>query len=174
MLLLSGNDVQNSNLLSLIKNSMVADLMMGGIAMSYNYEYLALGILLIVLGFISLQRSKKQRSFCSASVEAKVSEVEQQRTTRFDKTDPECRNIYFPTFSYIANGEVYTHKSEFPLKYNQKPNVGDTAKLWYNPDDPEQIVTELEFSNSSWRSKIVFLIGVSICAVTASFMLKGI
>lgn len=148
--------------------------MMGGIAMSYNYEYISLGILLIVLGFFSLQRSKKQRGFCSVSVEATVSEVEQQRTTRFDKTDPERRNIYFPTFSYTANGEAYTHKSEFPLKYNQKPNVGDIVKLWYNPDDPGQIVTELEFSNSSRRSKIILFIGVSICAVTVSFMLKGI
>lgn len=148
--------------------------MMGGIAMSYNYEYLALGILLIVLGVVSLLRSKRQRGLCSVSVEAAVSEVEQQRTTRFDKTEPERRNIYFPTFSYTANGEAYTHKSEFPLKYNQKPNVGDTVKLWYNPDDPEQIVTELEFSSSSRRSKIIFLIGVAICAVTVSLMLKGI
>ncbi len=141
--------------------------------MSYHYEYLALGILLMILSGFSLFRESKKRKNCSKSVLAVISEVEQQRSTRFDKTDPELRNIYFPTFRYTVDGETYTHKSEYPLKHDKKPKVGEEVTILYNPLNPTNIITPAESSWSRKRSVIVFFIGVAFCVITLSFMLQG-
>ncbi len=141
--------------------------------MSYHYEYLALGLLLMILSGFSLLRDRKKRVVCSKTVVAVISEIEQQRSARFDKTDPELRNIYFPTFRYSVDGKIYTHKSEYPFKYDNKPKVGEEVTIMYNPLDPTSIITPAESSWSNKRSVIVFFIGIAFVIVTLSFMLQG-
>ena len=141
--------------------------------MSYHYEYLALGLLLMIMGGFSLLRERKKRGMCSKTAIAVISEVEQQRSTRFDKTDPELRNIYFPTFRYEVDGQTYKHKSEYPLKHNQKPVVGEEVTIFYDPSDPTNIITSAEASWSHKRNVIVFFIGVAFCVITMSFVLQG-
>ena len=141
--------------------------------MSYSYEYIALGVLLIVLGSFAIIRNKRKRQRCSVETEAIITSVEEQKSTRFDKTDPEKRKIYFPTYTYKAMGKEFSHKSEFPHKYNDKPKTGDTVSIWYNPDKPDEIVTDLEMNSANRRNLIILLIGVAFCIVTMSFVLTG-
>lgn len=86
----------------------------------------------VVLGNIL----KEAETEATAAAQAEI--VENVPQTDHDDDDGAGATTYAPVYAFEANGKHYRVKSTF---YDDPPvyNVGDTADIYYVPDDPEKV-----------------------------------
>lgn len=71
------------------------------------------------------------------------------------------REKYKPVSYYYVDNYKYIYVSEIFKDGNIDEHLGTTEKLYYNPDNPTQVSTEIEPSNI-----ILLMVGIFITALT--------
>ncbi|MBQ6035813.1 MAG: DUF3592 domain-containing protein [Lachnospiraceae bacterium] len=89
---------------------------------------LPLGIIMIVFGFIAggLKPAKYELTKGTVTSVREYTDVE----------DNETKTRYEAEFNYTVDGKQYTNSFE---GLSEKPNVGDEIKVYYRPEDPQQV-----------------------------------
>lgn len=107
-----------------------------------------IGLILIGLFmvFFTIIKLLKKRKRCSSKVEAKIIKV--------NKSYSDGVRVFAPVYHYYINDSLITHESNNYTNY-KVPKVGDTIKLYVNPDNPHEIDTRIMLFNI-----ITVLIGI--------------
>ena len=125
--------------------------------------YLLVGIVIVLLGFLSLKKGSKKKNRCTASASAMIVEVKAEKDEAGSENTHK-KFTYTPIYEFVVNGNtirknggVYSHnKREF--------NVGDTATVKYNPDKPEEFLVNGKSSGKSFGIALL-LFGLVIIAI---------
>ncbi len=128
--------------------------------MKYNKQFrngicalvivLVIGIFLIASGIVS-QVQFHELAEDMLTTEAHVTEVSTRRLGRWwtEWTIQVSHTVDSVTYS----GELKVETETFITYYMEDINVGDTARIMYNPNDPTEIATELSIKSS--RSSLI-------------------
>ena len=101
--------------------------------------YLLVGIVIVLLGFLSIKRGSQKKNRCTAAASAVIVEVQAEKDEAGSENTHK-KYTYTPIYEFVAggntirkNGGIYSHnKRDF--------NVGDTATVKYNPDNPDEFL----------------------------------
>ena len=94
--------------------------------------------------------------YCNKSIMGYFVEYKQNSILGFDME-------YYPTFSYVINGETYINDTDNPMLIRiYKPEKENKVKLLYNEEDPNQIVIK---SHVVLNIVAVFAIGAGTIAI---------
>ena len=99
--------------------------------------YLLVGIVIILIGIISIRKESKKNNRCTASASAVIVEVQAEKDESGSENTHK-KYTYTPIYEFTVNGNT-VRKSGGIYSHNKKEfNVGDTAAVSYNPDKPEE------------------------------------
>ena len=123
--------------------------------------YLLVGIVIVLLGFLSIRKGSQKKNRCTAS--AVIVEVQAEKDEAGSENTHK-KYTYTPIYEFVAggktirkNGGIYSHnKKEF--------NVGDTVAVKYNPDKPEEFLVNGKSSGKSFGIALL-LFGLVIIAI---------
>ncbi len=119
--------------------------------------FLIVGIILAILGALIFIASISRDVSCSRQMMAKVVKVERDGTRHWKGTYP-----YYPTFSYLVNGQEYNIKSDTYTRSHTKYKVGQEVMIHYNPKSPEQIRLGVQISSYLFSIVLMGIGGVLI------------
>ena len=125
--------------------------------------YLLVGIVIVLLGFLSIRKGSQKKNRCTASASAVIVEVQAEKDEAGSENTHK-KFTYTPIYEFVVNGNtirknggVYSHnKREF--------NVGDTATVKYNPDKPEEFLVNGKSGGKGFGIALL-LFGLVIIAI---------
>ena len=125
--------------------------------------YLLVGIVIVLLGFLSIRKGSQKKNRCTASASAVIVEVQAEKDEAGSENTHK-KFTYTPIYEFVAgentirkNGGIYSHnKRDF--------NVGDTATVKYNPDKPEEFLVNGKSGGKSFGIALL-LFGLVIVAI---------
>ena len=101
--------------------------------------YLLVGIVIVLLGFLSIRKGSQKKNRCTAAASAVIVEVQAEKDEAGSENTHK-KYTYTPIYEFVAggntirkNGGIYSHdKKDF--------NVGDMVAVKYNPDNPDEFL----------------------------------
>ena len=125
--------------------------------------YLLVGIVIVLLGFLSIKRGSQKKNRCTAAASAVIVEVQAEKDEAGSENTHK-KYAYTPIYEFVAggntirkNGGIYSHnKRDF--------NVGDTVAVKYNPDKPEEFLVNGKSGGKSFGIALL-LFGLVIIAI---------
>ena len=125
--------------------------------------YLLVGIVIVLIGILSIRKGSQKKNRCTASASAVIVEVQTEKDEAGSENTHK-KFTYTPIYEFVVNGNtirknggVYSHnKREF--------NVGDTATVKYNPDKPEEFLVNGKSGGKSFGIALL-LFGLVIIAI---------
>ena len=134
--------------------------------------YFLLGLALAALGVFLLIRGGKKKSRRSSWVMGTISAVDQELDVRTDldadKSGEVRRYRYKPTFSYQVSGQSYTCRGVYAYDAKHRFQVGDTARIWYDPQNPADAASGEEVKSKNKSGLLLILIGVAFCVLACT------
>lgn len=112
------------------------------------------GIILIIFGCIFFRASNSSRDYIET--EATVTNVELEEEAYLDANGDRVEATYLVRVRYTVDGKTYEEELGGLNQYN----VGDSMKIYYNPDDPSQ----LTMSKSFLIPTIIVVVGLAAVA----------
>lgn len=101
--------------------------------MEEGLMFIAIGVVMIIIGLIWMKKIKDHKSSCTSSCEGIVARIDKQ----IQHDDGKDTMMYTPVFTYSVNGNTYTNSTPGSSSYC-KHKTGDKVKVFYNPDDPNK------------------------------------
>ena len=125
--------------------------------------YLLVGIVIVLLGFLSIRKGSQKKHRCTATASAMIVEVQTEKDEAGSENTHK-KFTYTPIYEFVAggntirkNGGIYSHnKKEF--------NVGDTVAVKYNPDKPEEFLVNGKRGGNAFGVALM-LFGLVIIAI---------
>ena len=125
--------------------------------------YLLVGIVIVLLGFLSIRKGSQKKNRCTASASAVIVEVQTEKDEAGSENTHK-KFTYTPIYEFVVNentirknGGIYSHnKRDF--------NVGDTATVKYNPDKPDEFLVNGKSGGKSFGIALL-LFGLVIIAI---------
>lgn len=101
--------------------------------------YLLVGIVIVLLGFLSIRKGSQKKNRCTASASAVIVEVQAEKDEAGSENTHK-KYTYTPIYEFVVNGNTI-RKNGGIYSHNKKDfNVGDTVAVKYNPDKPEEFL----------------------------------
>ena len=125
--------------------------------------YLLVGIVIVLLGFLSIRKGSQKKNRCTAAASAVIVEVQAEKDEAGSENTHK-KFTYTPIYEFVAgentirkNGGIYSHnKKDF--------NVGDTVAVKYNPDKPEEFLVNGKSGGKGFGIALL-LFGLVIIAI---------
>lgn len=129
------------------------------------FIYLLVGVILALLGILDIKMGTRKKKRCTASAEARIVEVQSEEDSAGSENTHK-KYSYTPIYEFTVNGAVI-RKSGGIYSHNKKAfRVGDTARVMYDPADPE---TFLVNGKSGVKSFGIGLLLFGILIIVISF-----
>ncbi len=128
---------------------------------------IAAGVVFLLVGVAMMIRNIKKKERCSVPVEATVIGMTEKQEIEKDELD-EGRNVtvtrYSPVVEYVIGSKTYkTHSSTYSTYKTKSP--GDRVTIYYNPEDPTEVVFTAGSGGSSSMHWIAIGTGVVMIAI---------
>ena len=125
--------------------------------------YLLVGIVITLIGILSVRKGSQKKNRCTASASAVIVEVQAEKDEAGSENTHK-KYTYTPIYEFVVNGNtirkgggIYSHnKREF--------NVGDTTTVKYNPDKPEEFLVNGKSGGKGFGIALL-LFGLVIIAI---------
>ena len=125
--------------------------------------YLLVGIVIVLIGILSVRKGSQKKNRCTASASAVIVEVQAEKDEAGSENTHK-KYTYTPIYEFVVNGNtirkgggIYSHnKREF--------NVGDTTTVKYNPDKPEEFLVNGKSGGKGFGIALL-LFGLVIVAI---------
>ena len=125
--------------------------------------YLLVGIVIVLLGFLSIRKGSQTKNRCTASASAVIVEVQAEKDEAGSENTHK-KYTYTPIYEFEVNGNII-RKCGGIYSHNKKEfNVGDTVAVKYNPDKPEEFLVNGKSSGKSFGIALL-LFGLVIIAI---------
>ena len=141
-----------------------------------------LGVMALGFGDIALRfRRQKRLRRIGKTATALVMEVTSERILRSDATDSDWSDAadrfvnhrkFTYTFLYSIEGEEYIRKFSHE-RAEQQYSQGETIDIFYNPDNPKEMMTAAETSAPSSIPVSFILLAGAMLAFILYFFFKG-
>ena len=125
--------------------------------------YLLVGIVIVLLGFLSIRKGSHTKNRCTASASAVIIEVQAEKDEAGSENTHK-RFTYTPIYEFVAGGNTI-RKHGGIYSHNKKDfNVGDTVAVKYNPDKPEEFLVNGKSGGNAFGVALM-LFGLVIIAI---------
>ena len=125
--------------------------------------YLLVGIVIVLLGFLSIRKGSQKKNRCTASASAVIVEVQAEKDEAGSENTHK-KYTYTPIYEFVVNGNTI-RKNGGIYSHNKKDfNVGDTVAVKYNPDKPEEFLVNGKSGGKSFGIALL-LFGLVIVAI---------
>lgn len=103
--------------------------------MNIFFWLVVIGGLFIIIGAFSFKKERHLKKVCTAVAQAKVVEIEKGHDEH-NNCDTTKNDVYTPIYEYTTVEERILSVKGMSSKGGHK--VGDTAQIYYNPDEPSE------------------------------------
>ena len=125
--------------------------------------YLLVGIVIVLIGILSIRKGSQKKHRCTATASAMIVEVQTEKDEAGSENTHK-KYTYTPIYEFAAggntirkNGGIYSHnKKDF--------NVGDMVAVKYNPDKPEEFLVNGKSGGNAFGVALM-LFGLVIIAI---------
>lgn len=117
---------------------------------------LLLGIGFFVLGIIATYFISKKKLKCTEEMDAEIVGV---KRSSHKSSNHNRRTDYSPIVKYTVNGTEYSDVADIDSINPNKFKEGETIKIKYNPEKPEQFTVKGKAGNLKW-SVFFILLGI--------------
>ena len=125
--------------------------------------YLLVGIVIVLLGFLSIRKGSQKKNRCTASASAVIVEVQAEKDEAGSENTHK-KYTYTPIYEFVVNGNTI-RKNGGIYSHNKKDfNVGDTVAVKYNPDKPKEFLVNGKSGGKSFGIALM-LFGLVIVAI---------
>ena len=125
--------------------------------------YLLVGVVIVLLGFLSIRKGSHTKNRCTASASAVIVEVQAEKDEAGSENTHK-KYTYTPIYEFVVNGNTI-RKSGGVYSHNKKQfKVGDTATVKYNPNKPDEFLINGKSSGKSFGIALV-MFGLIIIAI---------
>lgn len=125
--------------------------------------YLLVGIVIVLLGFLSIRKGSQKKNRCTASASAVIVEVQAEKDEAGSENTHK-KFTYTPIYEFVVNGNTI-RKNGGIYSHNKKDfNVGDTVAVKYNPDKPEEFLVNGKSGGKGFGIALL-LFGLVIVAI---------
>ena len=125
--------------------------------------YLLVGIVIVLLGFLSIRKGSHMKNRCTASASAVIVDVQAEKDEAGSENTHK-KYTYTPIYEFVVNGNTI-RKSGGVYSHNKKQfKVGDTATVKYNPNKPDEFLINGKSSGKSFGIALV-MFGLIIFAI---------
>ena len=125
--------------------------------------YLLVGIVIVLLGFLSIRKGSQKKNRCTASASAVIVEVQAEKDEAGSENTHK-KFTYTPIYEFVVNGNTI-RKNGGVYSHNKKQfKVGDTATVKYNPNKPDEFLINGKSSGKSFGIALV-MFGLIIIAI---------
>ena len=126
--------------------------------------YLLVGIVIVLLGFLSIRKGSQKKNRCTASASAVIVEVQAEKDEAGSENTHK-KFTYTPIYEFVVNGNII-RKNGGIYSHNKKDfKVGDAATVKYNPDKPEEVLVNGKSGGKGFGIALL-LFGLVIIAIT--------
>ena len=125
--------------------------------------YLLVGIVIVLLGFLSLKKGSQKKNRCTASASALIVEIEKDEDAA-GREGTRKKYTYTPIYEFEVNGNIIRKGGGIYSHSKKEFNVGDTVAVKYNPDKPEEFLVNGKSSGKSFGIALL-LFGLVIIAI---------
>lgn len=127
--------------------------------MGTSIVYVGVGFVFILLGALSLKKTKEKSARCVAPAVGRVVRVD----TEYEENDGNTHKkvSYVPVFQYIVNGNPVESPSNISSSDKNAYKEGDTADILFNPSNPSEFVIK----DKSEKSSKGFGIGMALIGI---------
>ena len=101
--------------------------------------YLLVGIVIVLLGFLSIRKGSQKKNRCTASASAVIVEVQTEKDEAGSENTHK-KFTYTPIYEFVVNGNTIRKNGGIYSHNKRDFNVGDTATVKYNPDKPDEFL----------------------------------
>ena len=101
--------------------------------------YLLVGIVIVLLGFLSIRKGSQKKNRCTASASAVIVEVQTEKDEAGSENTHQ-KFTYTPIYEFVVNGNTIRKNGGIYSHNKRDFNVGDTATVKYNPDKPDEFL----------------------------------
>ena len=125
--------------------------------------YLLVGIVIVLLGFLSIRKGSQKKNRCTASASAVIVEVQTEKDEAGSENTHK-KFTYTPIYEFVVNGNTIRKNGGIYSHNKRDFNVGDTATVKYNPDKPEEFLVNGKSGGKGFGIALL-LFGLVIVAI---------
>ena len=125
--------------------------------------YLLVGIVIVLLGFLSIRKGSQKKNRCTASASAVIVEVQAEKDEAGSENTHK-KFTYTPIYEFVVNGNTIRKNGGIYSHNKRDFNVGDTATVKYNPDKPDEFLVYGKSGGKSFGIALL-LFGLVIIAI---------
>ena len=125
--------------------------------------YLLVGIVIVLLGFLSIRKGSQKKNRCTASASAVIVEVQTEKDEAGSENTHK-KFTYTPIYEFVVNGNTIRKNGGIYSHNKRDFNVGDTATVKYNPDKPDEFLVNGKSGGKSFGIALL-LFGLVIIAI---------
>lgn len=125
--------------------------------------YLLVGIVIVLLGFLSIRKGSQKKNRCTASASAVIVEVQAEKDEAGSENTHK-KFTYTPIYEFVVNGNTIRKNGGIYSHNKRDFNVGDTATVKYNPDKPDEFLVNGKSGGKSFGIALL-LFGLVIIAI---------
>ena len=125
--------------------------------------YLLVGIVIVLLGFLSIRKGSQKKNRCTASASAVIVEVQTEKDEAGSENTHK-KFTYTPIYEFVVNGNTIRKNGGIYSHNKRDFNVGDTATVKYNPDKPDEFLVNGKSGGKGFGIALL-LFGLVIIAI---------
>ena len=125
--------------------------------------YLLVGIVIVLLGFLSIRKGSQKKNRCTASAFAVIVEVQTEKDEAGSENTHK-KFTYTPIYEFVVNGNTIRKNGGIYSHNKRDFNVGDTATVKYNPDKPDEFLVNGKSGGKGFGIALL-LFGLVIIAI---------
>ena len=125
--------------------------------------YLLVGIVIVLLGFLSIRKGSQKKNRCTASASAVIVEVQTEKDEAGSENTHK-KFTYTPIYEFVVNGNTIRKNGGIYSHNKRDFNVGDTVAVKYNPDKPDEFLVNGKSGGKSFGIALL-LFGLVIIAI---------
>ena len=125
--------------------------------------YLLVGIVIVLLGFLSIRKGSQKKNRGTASAFAVIVEVQTEKDEAGSENTHK-KFTYTPIYEFVVNGNTIRKNGGIYSHNKRDFNVGDTATVKYNPDKPDEFLVNGKSGGKSFGIALL-LFGLVIIAI---------
>lgn len=125
--------------------------------------YSLVGIVIVLLGILSIRKGSQKKNRCTASASAVIVEVQAEKDEAGSENTHK-KFTYTPIYEFVVNGNTIRKNGGIYSHNKRDFNVGDTATVKYNPDKPEEFLVNGKSGGKGFGIALL-LFGLVIIAI---------
>ena len=125
--------------------------------------YLLVGIVIVLLGFLSIRKGSQKKNRCTASASAVIVEVQTEKDEAGSENTHK-KFTYTPIYEFVVNGNTIRKNGGIYSHNKRDFNVGDTVAVKYNPDKPDEFLVNGKSGGKGFGIALL-LFGLVIIAI---------